>query len=292
MSLFGTILKQGAKYADEAFDASRVQAKQADEVFDEEAWVKANPRPHPGVRYKDLTKEQKRDVQNWSNKKQYAKKGDVLRERSRVYGQKNKDKVRDRNKKYYADNRDAQRERGRKYREENSERVKETQKNWRDQNRDYNSKRNKDYRDKNKESIAKRNREYRLANRDEIARKNKEWQQANRGKVNANNSKRRAARLQRTPSWTTEGDVSRIDEIYDARSLISEITGIPHHVDHIIPLQGGRVSGLHTPDNLLIVPGNENLTKYNNFDPGDPPPIGGVDAARSLLEEVLKSQGR
>ena len=42
MSLFGTILKQGAKYADGLFDDVAVQAKQVDEVWDE-AWVAANP---------------------------------------------------------------------------------------------------------------------------------------------------------------------------------------------------------------------------------------------------------
>ncbi len=60
----------------------------------------------------------------------------------------------------------------------------------------------------------------------------------------------------RTPSWA---DVSKIKEIYvEARR--SGLT-----VDHIIPLQGELVSGLHVDNNLQLIPGAENSRKRNSF---------------------------
>lgn len=69
-------------------------------------------------------------------------------------------------------------------------------------------------------------------------------------------SKRRAAKLQRTPTWS---DLEKIKEIYN---------NCPegHHVDHIIPLQGEKVSGLHIPENLQYLTVEENLKKGNKFD--------------------------
>ncbi len=80
---------------------------------------------------------------------------------------------------------------------------------------------------------------------------------AYRNAKNARTNARRAAKLQRTPAWS---DLEAIKQIYLDRPE-------DHHVDHIIPLQGELVSGLHVPENLQHLPASENCSKNNAFDP-------------------------
>lgn len=75
-------------------------------------------------------------------------------------------------------------------------------------------------------------------------------------------AKRRAEKLKRTPPWA---DIAAIRAIYEKARAITCATGVPHHVDHIIPLQGEIVSGLHVESNLQILTGSDNSKKKNSF---------------------------
>jgi len=74
--------------------------------------------------------------------------------------------------------------------------------------------------------------------------------------------KRRAFKLNATPLWA---NMDAIKRIYLLAEKISAETGIKHHVDHVIPLRGKKVCGLHVESNLQIIPETENKRKANKF---------------------------
>ena len=83
-------------------------------------------------------------------------------------------------------------------------------------------------------------------------------------------SRRRATKLNATPSWYTNDDSQYIKDIYQGcrefENILTTIgLDVSFHVDHIIPLQGELVCGLHHPNNLQILPAKENLAKGNSF---------------------------
>lgn len=76
-------------------------------------------------------------------------------------------------------------------------------------------------------------------------------------------NKRRAARLSRTPPWA---DLDAMRAIYALAQRLTRETGVLHHVDHIVPLQGRYVSGLHVENNLQVLTGPENIRKHNRYE--------------------------
>lgn len=76
-------------------------------------------------------------------------------------------------------------------------------------------------------------------------------------------AKRRTAKMNRTPPWA---DLAAIRAFYDEATRLTKLTGEQHHVDHIIPLQGKLVSGLHVESNLQVIPWLKNIVKRNKFE--------------------------
>jgi len=89
------------------------------------------------------------------------------------------------------------------------------------------------------------------------------WQKKNKGKVNANTRKYQAAKLKRTPTWLTSFELLHMQCLYQVAAMRSKESNQKWHVDHIIPLQGENVSGLHVPWNLQVVPAEDNIKKSN-----------------------------
>lgn len=112
---------------------------------------------------------------------------------------------------------------------------------------------NKSYYSKNKEYLTEINRDWKNKNKELVKEYNKEYTEKNRSKINAKNSKYRASKLQATPVWS---DMKAIEKFY---------MDCPegYEVDHIIPLKGKNVSGLHVLNNLQYLTKSENCRKRN-----------------------------
>ncbi len=91
----------------------------------------------------------------------------------------------------------------------------------------------------------------------------KAYYRENRDRYAAHTRKRQAKLMQRTPAWLTAEDFDAMTAIYAEAQRLTLETGIPHEVDHILPLQGRAVSGLHVPSNLRIVTRTANRSKGN-----------------------------
>jgi hypothetical protein len=91
------------------------------------------------------------------------------------------------------------------------------------------------------------------------------WRRKNASRVLAWTRCRQLAKLQRTPAWLSDNDKWMIEQAYELAALRTKMFGFPWHVDHVLPLQGKKVSGLHTPINLQVIPGAENSRKGNRY---------------------------
>jgi hypothetical protein len=144
---------------------------------------------------------------------------------------------------------------------------KEYNKKYYEANKEKENARNKAYRESNKEKVAAAKKVYSEVNKDTLNAYNKEYKVNNKGKINALNRGYQASKLQRTPAWLTEDDHWMIEQVYELAALRTKMLGFEWHVDHIIPLQGKLVSGLHVPTNLAVIPAKENLSKNNSYTP-------------------------
>lgn len=92
-----------------------------------------------------------------------------------------------------------------------------------------------------------------------------EWRKANRPKMRALSAKKRAALLERTPKWLPKEHLEQIKTEFELAEWCSQVMNGVYHVDHVVPLRGKTVSGLHVPWNLRVIPAKDNLEKSNKW---------------------------
>jgi 5-methylcytosine-specific restriction endonuclease McrA len=107
-----------------------------------------------------------------------------------------------------------------------------------------------------------RRREQDEAFRQDLLAREKAHYEANKALYTAKTAKRRAARLQATPTWC---DYKATLVFYKEAERLTKETGVQHVVDHIVPLQGRTVCGLHVSVNLQVITAKENLRKFNKL---------------------------
>lgn len=118
-------------------------------------------------------------------------------------------------------------------------------------------------RDGSAESIAAAKAKWLERNKERKAASNAQWKRDNKARVTASTRDRQARQLNATPAWA---DAHKIRCFYYVAEALSNMWGEPFHVDHIIPLRGKTVCGLHVPENLRVIPAKENQSKGNKFD--------------------------
>jgi hypothetical protein len=89
------------------------------------------------------------------------------------------------------------------------------------------------------------------------------WKEANKTQVLADNKVRRRKHRDATPPWLSRKQKSEIRQIYQIAITMTQTTGEQYVVDHIVPLRGEAVCGLHVPWNLRVITQDENLKKSN-----------------------------
>jgi hypothetical protein len=92
------------------------------------------------------------------------------------------------------------------------------------------------------------------------------YRQLNKGKVNALNAARKKYIKQRTPVWLSDFDKLKIQCMYSIAAMLTRENKEAWHVDHILPLRGDLVSGLHVPANLQLMRGLDNISKKNRYE--------------------------
>ena len=121
------------------------------------------------------------------------------------------------------------------------------------------------YREANRDKLLRDKQQDYAKNRDRYLADKKVYRQENKGAIRALNAARKHVVKLRTPVWLSEDDFWLIKEAYKLAARRTEIFGFQWDVDHIVPLQGTTVSGMHVPWNLQVIPATDNIRKKNKF---------------------------
>lgn len=165
--------------------------------------------------------------------------------------------------------------------ENNKEKVAEQGRAWRSANKDRKRQKDKEYAAKNPDIFVRARLKY-LAKNAERQKENckrwdvenkerrlqigRNWQKNNPDAVRLKAANRRAKKDCATPSWLSDFDKLKMKCTYQVAAMRTHESGQEWHVDHIIPLRGKLVSGLHVPWNLQVITKEENLKKLNRFE--------------------------
>lgn len=132
---------------------------------------------------------------------------------------------------------------------------------------------NKAYKEKNRErylaEARARNAEWKGRNRAKVREADRLYRERTPEKGTARVALRRARKRRAVPVWLTTEDKQYMAFLYRLAREATAVTGYAWHVDHIVPLAGKTVCGLHCPENMRLLPAEENFKKCANHNPVD-----------------------
>jgi hypothetical protein len=160
-------------------------------------------------------------------------------------------------KQYYEKNKNELLKNMQQYREDNPSKIKDGQSKYYETFKSKVLAKNKAWREGNPDIVAAQKKSYYEANKPVLRANQKQYRADNPEVFKAAHAKRKATKLQQTPPWYNHAD---------AVAIYKELKP-GYHIDHIVPLQGELVSGLHWHHNLQLLPAAENIAKSNKFNP-------------------------
>jgi hypothetical protein len=122
----------------------------------------------------------------------------------------------------------------------------------------------RDY-EKHKEKRIETVKAYAIRNRDSVLAKKREYQKKNPHIFRAIGSFRRARLRSATPPWITRQMREEIKDLHAEAERREQETGIQFDVDHIVPLDGKIICGLHVPWNLRVITHSDNISRPKHF---------------------------
>lgn len=164
------------------------------------------------------------------------------------------------NKAYYAANKEREAARCKAYRENHKDEMRAKARAAYRRDLEYNIARSREY--TKSEQGQEVRRKWRAANASRQKEAQARWAKENASHVRAKVAARRAMKNKATPSFA---DLAVIESIYEDARRLSKETGVPHEVDHIVPLKGRTVCGLHVSWNLRVVTRHVNRSKNNRM---------------------------
>jgi hypothetical protein len=191
----------------------------------------------------------------------YAKNKERILAKNAAQYERHKETRRAQQSVYDAAHREEAKARAKEWVRKNPDKAKAAKTAWYEANKEKKRSYDAAYRAENADKRRLQTQRYYTENKEAIrawqAQYGKEWCNANRDKVNARTAKRRSMILAAAVSLSDD-EARRIKDLYRQSTLMTRMSGMEYHVDHIIPLARG---GKHHPDNLQILSATENRRK-------------------------------
>ena len=152
------------------------------------------------------------------------------------------------------------------YAQKNKAKAYEKTKKWRAANPQKWKEQRQRYNKKYPDSIVAKVLKWKKANPERAAEISRKTRLKNKARVLATKAKYRASKRNKTPIWVDKEHLWLIKQAYELAILRTKQFKFLWHVDHIIPLNGVNVSGLHVIENIQVIPAAENLLKNNKYE--------------------------